>query len=607
MPFLKEQISSPLEAGTSILDCQSLPAQVTEALEYTSRRLSRKALHITLVAVRKEYQLPSSTLPCAIVSPTTSTPASPGLQLKPTSPLRFTYPTTAWRKFVRRENTNEVSFESPASAVSFASSVPSPYTSSSSAVSSPGFSPRSAEIQGLNTPFLNSGAATPCTPLTPYTPCSVATTATTTTAASVTSNNPSFVASGPSPLGIRLIYTSPLAPRAERVLRATISRAERKFRLGPGVLPPMMSAAACGLSSDLIKHSIRQNEVLFSSEGLTLLGLDRLYAFKTALAAYARTMLLQSPPRRARVDQQDGSGGTAADTTRLEDAVDELRRLMLVGGGRRHQQQQPLARADLYRTYPWIGVSAGALSDVEGMYRRAYGGPEQIGAFELGSVTGGSAEERKAKLPAKSASSLFLSPLPSPTTLHVPLKLGTPPGSPHGKGPALKLQTTFDKPLMAAPKSRAKKAKKAVAAAPGAGASDVVELQIRIEAYDGEEEDAEGGEDDDCEDGDLTARPMCCSTSGGGIHHGLPFRSGLAAPASIDEMLQAQKLQPRKDLGGPVSPLAAASRSSQMSRLGPITPNGYDDISPITRGEWGFLFSGDGWKAGKKAAVVETW
>ena len=36
---------------------------------------------------------------------------------------------------------------------------------------------------------------------------------------------------------------------------------------------------------------------------------------------------------------------------------------------------------------------------------------------------------------------------------------------------------------------------------------------------------------------------------------------------------------------------------------GPMTPNGYDDISPITRGEWGFLM---GAKAGKTVAV-EMW
>ncbi len=30
------------------------------------------------------------------------------------------------------------------------------------------------------------------------------------------------------------------------------------------------------------------------------------------------------------------------------------------------------------------------------------------------------------------------------------------------------------------------------------------------------------------------------------------------------------------------------------SPLGPMTPNDYDDISPITRGEWGFLMGDQG-------------
>ncbi|KAG7106971.1 hypothetical protein HYQ44_013537 [Verticillium longisporum] len=39
-------------------------------------------------------------------------------------------------------------------------------------------------------------------------------------------------------------------------------------------------------------------------------------------------------------------------------------------------------------------------------------------------------------------------------------------------------------------------------------------------------------------------------------------------------------------------------------RLGPMTPNGYEDISPITRGEWGFLMGPGGAQSGRTAAVV---
>lgn len=39
------------------------------------------------------------------------------------------------------------------------------------------------------------------------------------------------------------------------------------------------------------------------------------------------------------------------------------------------------------------------------------------------------------------------------------------------------------------------------------------------------------------------------------------------------------------------------------NRLGPLTPNGYDDISPITRGEWGFLMGVGGAGAGGNGGV----
>lgn len=61
---------------------------------------------------------------------------------------------------------------------------------------------------------------------------------------------------------------------------------------------------------------------------------------------------------------------------RLEDAVDELRRLYLANGGRK------VSHTDVWRSYDWLSVSKQALSDVDVMYRRAYGGAEGFGAIE---------------------------------------------------------------------------------------------------------------------------------------------------------------------------------------------------------------------------------
>jgi hypothetical protein len=40
-------------------------------------------------------------------------------------------------------------------------------------------------------------------------------------------------------------------------------------------------------------------------------------------------------------------------------------------------------------------------------------------------------------------------------------------------------------------------------------------------------------------------------------------------------------------------------------RRGPVTPNGFEDITPVTKGEWGILMVGGGWN-GARFAPVET-
>lgn len=36
---------------------------------------------------------------------------------------------------------------------------------------------------------------------------------------------------------------------------------------------------------------------------------------------------------------------------------------------------------------------------------------------------------------------------------------------------------------------------------------------------------------------------------------------------------------------------------------GPVTPNGFEDLTPVTKGEWCFLMVGEGWDATKTAAI----
>ncbi|KAI0114951.1 hypothetical protein F4814DRAFT_417630 [Daldinia grandis] len=548
MSLSKQRISSPLEAGPSILDAYNLPSHLTEALEYTSKRLARKALHITLVVVRKEYQLPSVVPPC----PTpTSPPPTPGIM----SP-RFASPVIGLRQLVRRGTGNSTS------AVSSTTSDSLPST----AASSPSFPPPPMEPPISPRRWVvppTPGTPFPRTPMTPQTPSSVL------TASSTTS-----LTQGPNEFGIRLIYTSLLTPKAEKTLRTIILKAERKFRIGTSWLPSAATASACGLNEDLVRRSMLQNEVLFSSEGLTLLGLDRLYSFKSALAIYGR--FIYGTPTS--LPSPISPTTKTLDSTRLEDAVDALRRLVLANCGR------PISKSDLLRSYDWLGVNPRALKDVESMYRRAYGGPDKTGAFEITNEE----RERETKPVIK------IGAPPPPKT---PPKTQTTPVLKLNTQLATATTTRIFKPTAKlVPQVATQKApvvdtdKREGDKAHGTGDIKQVEINLNSFFYDDDDDDDDDddnnnsnndnddgnkGEPDKREDeGDRTARPI----------PGLAFWNSV----SIDSMM----LSPRE--------------SQQSQRLGPLTPNGYEDISPVTRGEWGFLFKGDGWQQGK-TAVVETW
>ncbi|KAI0506739.1 hypothetical protein F5B22DRAFT_435645 [Xylaria bambusicola] len=571
MSLSKQRISSPLEAGRSIMDAHNLPPELTSTMEYASKRLARKNLHITLIVVKNEYQLPTLR-PCATPTSPPQTPEYSALGLA--SPSRFTSPVVGLRQLVRRGTGSSIASSSSGSSTSSSSSSSE---TASSVLMSPTFSPLSAEPIASPRRWilpLTPGSPLPSTPLTPHTPSSIATI---TSAASSCATSHPF--QNPESFGVRLIYTSPISPRDEKMIRATITRAERKFHIGVGRIPPVMSASACGLSADLIRQSIQQNEVLFSSEGLTLLGLDRLYSFKAALAAYAKSIItpssrMQSPLSSPGLSNHPimpppTSTHTTADSSRLEDAVDCLRRLVLANGSR------PVPKADIYRSFDWMGVNATALADVESMYRRAYGGPERRGPFELPLIPKGQEPTPEKDDDAKRMGFI---------------KIGTPPPPKAQTTPVLKLNTNITTtPRLIKPKPKAvpqasgstesNRAQQASSSAKGGSGNNAETLEIR---FDYSEIATEKRDDCADEDGDKTPHPL----RDGPVRPSMFWPNGNALGQSIDEMLSPCDYR-------------------QSQRLGPLTPNGYDDISPITRGEWGFLFKGDTWTPGR-TAVVET-
>ncbi|CAM1502883.1 Fc.00g076590.m01.CDS01 [Cosmosporella sp. VM-42] len=496
---LKDRISSPLEAGTSVLDAHHLPPHLTPALEYASSRLAKKSIHVTLVVARRDYQLPTVVTPLS----------SPGLS-SPKTPIspRFAFsngPVTALKQLVR----SGASYDGPTPLrVGIPSPRPAPPTLDTS-------SPR------LRWPL------SPTTPLSPppMTPCTASSISTTDTMSSAMSSGM---------FGMRLIHASRLPEKREKTLRSTLERAEKKFRVGTEWLAPSVSPASCGLTNQLINTSIVQNEVLFQGEGLTLLSLDRLYSLKSALSYYSKTK----------------------SHLRLEDAVDELRRIILANNG------EKVSKADLLRSYDWLNVSNSALIDLDRMYRRAYGGPEEFGG--ISGMAGfeptirpqsefdydeedDDDDEPEIEIDEAMIGIAITTRQPSfqPT-----VQITFPPRTPSPKGPVLKLQTSFE------PKSK-------------------------------KPDDTEAKESqDEEEDGERTARPSDHSP-----FMMQPWNTG----TTIDQVLNADLLSPN---------LLSPDLWSPASRLGPMTPNGYDDISPTTRGEWGFLTSDDAFQGGRTVAVT---
>jgi hypothetical protein len=480
---LKERISSPLEAGVSILDGYHLPSHVHAALEFASARLAKKSLHITLVVVRRDYQLPLN-LGCSSgqTSAASTPPSSP-----PMNRLNFSAgPFSALKQLVRSHR--QASFDTV------------------SPLSSPASSPTPADgfvSKGQSPASPSMGNPTP--PMTP----------------STLSSAPSSNLRRPMPgnsFGMRLVYATNETVKVKKALDEVLARAERRFGVGKEWLASATDPADCGFSEQLIRNSVAQNQVLYYSEGLTLVSLDRLYSVKSALASYNRTK----------------SG------MHLEDAVDELRRYILANDGRK------IVRTDLMRSYDWLGVNNATILELDRMYRRAYGGMDQSGG-----VAGISAhsspilsqdpkirsdddddntetQAQEEKVAAKDASPMLQQPK-----------------SPALKGPLLRLQTSFDKPKAKHEEPSSKDERGQDKCSPGL--TPVVKFQ--------------------------------------------PWN-----PFSIDEILGSDIQSPGGDLAGRLSsPIHAAMAQ------GPLTPNHDDDISPITRGEWGFLMVDN--NAGRIAAV----
>lgn len=196
---LKDSISKPLEAGTSILDAHNLPSHLNDALEYASRRLARKSLHVPLVAIHRDYQVPYE---APSISPPVFPPPSVG-------------PRTGFAASLRqRLNPILTSFSL---STSREGSVRSTATSPTCSVSSGG-----SGGSGWSRPGWPGTPGTPATPMSvpPMTPSAA---------------SPALTDSGPATpglCGIRLIHGDVMSPKNDQKVRDVFDKARRKYGLG---------------------------------------------------------------------------------------------------------------------------------------------------------------------------------------------------------------------------------------------------------------------------------------------------------------------------------------------------------------------------------------
>jgi hypothetical protein len=231
---LKERISSPLEAGTSILDAHHLPPHLHPALEYASSRLAKKSLHITLVVVRRDFQLPSVFVPLA--SPGLQTPTTPCSPPLSSNRLHF-YP-------------------SPVSALKqLVHSASASFRASDSVPVTPG--PMSPTFPGTALESPRPWLRWPLSPTLPMTPPPM----TPSTMSFTTTSENSRNAVSSSCFGMRLVHTGDLTAKTEKTLKDVLEKTEKKFNIGSQWLSKAVSPGACGLSNQLIRSSISPERV----------------------------------------------------------------------------------------------------------------------------------------------------------------------------------------------------------------------------------------------------------------------------------------------------------------------------------------------------------
>lgn len=147
----------------------------------------------------------------------------------------------------------------------------------------------------------------------------------------------------------------------------------------------------------------------------------------------------------------------------------------------------------------------------------------------------------------------------------------------------------------------------------------VSDFDFDFDFDDDDEDDVDDADDDDddddaesvlteFEDGDVTARSPVAKTPGGSFWPGIDEILGGGSSSNTTTTTNSRPRGGGDDSHhhhkwhSSSSLLRVQTPAGGGEAPGPMTPNGYDDISPITRGEWGFLMVGETFRT-KTAAV----
>jgi len=309
---------------------------------------------------------------------------------------------------------------------------------------------------------------------------------------------------------VSLIHATTLSEKASRLLHDTVTRASKKFRLGSGWLAAPSASAA--LPDDLIRYSLQQNNIVFSNEGLTLLGLDRIYTFKLAVAAYMTAE-----------GQEERSAALAA-------AVNELRLLVLSYKGRR------ISVDYLQRSYMNIGLSEARLRMINNAYKSEY----KADGIAMNSEPGTAA-----------AAAAATTTTTTTTTMNNIREIAA-------IAPILGNRDTTTNMEPVPQESEIKKRRQAVLPPPHIVAATVIQA---------------------------ASPPPPPSAAAQNNVVVVAAASAAASAVAKPRTIEARPLT--------VQEVEILRLSQWLPKgAGPVTPNHFEDVTPITRGEWGMLMGG---------------